>query len=87
MAEELKGLQEQSTPFSDDVALRILVAWSRLEDASEQLFNGVNLHLPLFGGGWRFLEGFLRDFYLFFGFLAFILEKYGMKPTPYCSHV
>ena len=39
MAEELKGLQEQSTPFSDDVALRILVAWSRLEDASELLFQ------------------------------------------------
>ena len=37
VAEELKGLQEQSTPFSDDVALRILVAWSRLEDASEPL--------------------------------------------------
>lgn len=27
VAEELKGLQERSRPFSDEVALRILVPW------------------------------------------------------------
>ena len=27
VAEELKGLQEQSTPFSDELALQILATW------------------------------------------------------------